>query len=128
MRKYLIIVLSALLVAGCASRNLKRTKIKEFAEQQNDRCPVRIDKNNVLDSVSYDEDKNVFVFYYSFDGDFLKPDVQQRLKSKMRETLRDNIVNEVSLKQQKDEGATLQYKFYGNGKLIISETFTKNDY
>jgi hypothetical protein len=46
----------------------------------------------------------------------------------MRETLRDNIVNDVSLKQQKDEGATLQYKFYGNGKLIISETFTKNDY
>ena len=99
---------------------------KEFTEKN---CPRAVDKEIVLDSMTFEKSTHTISYLYTLNGTLDDP---QRIDSThFRELLLMEVKNSTNLKLYKDEGYAFRYAYYSqknNGTKLFEATFRESDY
>ena len=99
---------------------------KEFTEKN---CPRAVDKEIVLDSMTFEKATHTISYLYTLNGTLDDP---QRIDSThFRELLLMEVKNSTNLKLYKDEGYAFRYAYYSqknNGTKFFEATFRESDY
>ena len=99
---------------------------KEFTEKN---CPRAVDKEIVLDSMTFEKATHTISYLYTLNGTLDDP---QRIDSThFRELLLMEVKNSTNLKLYKDEGYAFRYAYYSqknNGTKLFEATFRESDY
>ena len=99
---------------------------KEFTEKN---CPRAVDKEIVLDSMTFEKATHTISYLYTLNGTLDDP---QRIDSThFRELLLMEVKNSTNLKLYKDAGYAFRYCYYSeknNGTKLFEATFRESDY
>ena len=105
-----------------------RREAREYTERQ---CPRLVDKNICLDSMTYEEAPQGFVYHHTVMGELdndslLTPEAL----SQFRDKLVQQISNDISLKRCKDRGFTFTYRYTSasTGNLFTEAAIGPEDY
>ncbi len=126
--KVVALIAGAMLLTACQESLEDRCarEAKEFTEKN---CPRAIDKEIVLDSMTFEKATHTISYLYTLTGTMDDP---QRIDSaKFRELLLMEVKNSTNLKMYKDEGYSFRYCYYSekeNGTKLFEATFRKSDY
>ena len=118
----------AMLLTACQESLEDRCarEAKEFTEKN---CPRAVDKEIVLDSMTFEKSTHTISYLYTLNGTLDDP---QRIDSThFRELLLMEVKNSTNLKLYKDEGYAFRYAYYSqknNGTKLFEATFRESDY
>ena len=118
----------AMLLTSCQESLEDRCarEAKEFTEKN---CPRAVDKEIVLDSMTFEKATHTISYLYTLNGTLDDP---QRIDSThFRELLLMEVKNSTNLKLYKDEGYAFRYAYYSqknNGTKLFEATFRESDY
>ena len=118
----------AMLLTNCQESLEDRCarEAKEFTEKN---CPRAVDKEIVLDSMTFEKATHTISYLYTLNGTLDDP---QRIDSThFRELLLMEVKNSTNLKLYKDEGYAFRYAYYSqknNGTKLFEATFRESDY
>lgn len=118
----------AMLLTSCQESLEDRCarEAKEFTEKN---CPRAVDKEIVLDSMTFEKATHTISYLYTLNGTLDNP---QRIDSThFRELLLMEVKNSTNLKLYKDEGYAFRYAYYSqknNGTKLFEATFRESDY
>ncbi len=118
----------AILLTSCQESLEDRCarEAKEFTEKN---CPRAVDKEIVLDSMTFEKATHTISYLYTLNGTLDDP---QRIDSThFRELLLMEVKNSTNLKLYKDEGYAFRYAYYSqknNGTKLFEATFRESDY
>ena len=118
----------AMLLTACQESLEDRCarEAKEFTEKN---CPRAVDKEIVLDSMTFEKTTHTISYLYTLNGTLDDP---QRIDSThFRELLLMEVKNSTNLKLYKDEGYAFRYAYYSqknNGTKLFEATFRESDY
>ncbi len=118
----------AMLLTACQESLEDRCarEAKEFTEKN---CPRAVDKEIVLDSMTFEKATHTISYLYTLNGTLDDP---QRIDSThFRELLLMEVKNSTNLKLYKDEGYAFRYAYYSqknNGTKLFEATFRESDY
>ena len=122
------LIAGAILLTSCQESLEDRCarEAKEFTEKN---CPRAVDKEIVLDSMTFEKATHTISYLYTLNGTLDDP---QRIDSThFRELLLMEVKNSTNLKLYKDEGYAFRYAYYSqknNGTKLIEATFRESDY
>ena len=130
MMKGIVVTLmaGAMLLISCQESLEDRCarEAKEFTEKN---CPRAVDKEIVLDSMTFEKATHTISYLYTLNGTLDDP---QRIDSThFRELLLMEVKNSTNLKLYKDEGYAFRYAYYSqknNGTKLFEATFRESDY
>lgn len=130
MNKVLIPLFLLLLTACTKQRTFDEKCVSEAKEQTEKNCPKTITPGITMDSITYSIPGRAFSYYYSMSQSFDNQEAINAGKEKFREALRAQIASSLDLKKFKDKGITFRYIYISktSKKLLLQETFTKEDY
>ena len=127
-RLALIIPTSLLLFTAC-QETLEERCVRECKEYTKKKCPVLVNKDVYLDSLTFDPSTHLMSYYYTVDGVF--DDAEALQLHDVRGMLLKELKNSSSLKVYKDEGYSFRYVYFSSkqkGTQLIDATFRKSDY
>ena len=122
------LIAGAMLLTSCQESLEDRCarEAKEFTEKN---CPRAVDKEIVLDSMTFEKATHTISYLYTLNGTLDDP---QRIDSThFRELLLMEVKNSTNLKLYKDEGYAFRYAYYSqknNGTKLFEATFRESDY
>ena len=122
------LIAGAILLTSCQESLEDRCarEAKEFTEKN---CPRAVDKEIVLDSMTFEKATHTISYLYTLNGTLDDP---QRIDSThFRELLLMEVKNSTNLKLYKDEGYAFRYAYYSqknNGTKLFEATFRESDY
>ena len=122
------LIAGAMLLTNCQESLEDRCarEAKEFTEKN---CPRAVDKEIVLDSMTFEKTTHTISYLYTLNGTLDDP---QRIDSThFRELLLMEVKNSTNLKLYKDEGYAFRYAYYSqknNGTKLFEATFRESDY
>jgi len=122
------LIVGAMLLTSCQESLEDRCarEAKEFTEKN---CPRAVDKEIVLDSMTFEKATHTISYLYTLNGTLDDP---QRIDSThFRELLLMEVKNSTNLKLYKDEGYAFRYAYYSqknNGTKLFEATFRESDY
>ena len=128
MKKTVLLLMSIVLLTACQESLEDRCarEAKEFTEKN---CPRAVDKEIVLDSMTFEKATHTINYLYTLNGTLDDP---QRIDSThFRELLLMEVKNSTNLKLYKDEGYAFRYAYYSqknNGTKLFEATFRESDY
>lgn len=128
MKKTVVLLMGIMLLTACQESLEDRCarEAKEFTEKN---CPRAVDKEIVLDSMTFEKSTHTISYLYTLMGTLDDP---QRIDSKhFRELLLMEVKNSTNLKLYKDAGYSFRYCYYSekeNGTKLFEATFRKSDY
>lgn len=128
MKKAVILIMSIMLLTACQESLEDRCarEAKEFTEKN---CPRAVDKEIVLDSMTFEKATHTISYLYTLTGTLDNP--QRVDKTKFREALLLEVKNSTNLKLYKDAGYSFRYAYYSekeNGTKLFEATFRESDY
>ena len=128
MKKTILLLMSIWLLTACQESLEDRCQreAKEFTEKA---CPRHIDKEIVLDSMTFEKATHTISYLYTLTGTLDNP--QRVDNAKFREALLLEVKNSTNLKLYKDAGYSFRYAYYSqkeNGTKLFEATFRENDY
>ena len=118
----------AMLLTSC-QESLEDRCVREAKEFTEKNCPRAVDKEIVLDSMTFEKATHTISYLYTLNGTLDDP---QRIDSThFRELLLMEVKNSTNLKLYKDEGYAFRYAYYSqknNGTKLFEATFRESDY
>lgn len=128
MRKYLFVIVSALLITSC-QETLEQRCAREAKEYSEKHCPAPIAKGVTVDSMSFDVATHTLTYSYTLSGVVDDPAVISR--NNPREDMLQQLKNATAMKPYKDAGYNFRYIYYSSkdkGKKLFEATFHEKDY
>jgi ADP-ribose pyrophosphatase YjhB (NUDIX family) len=128
MKKIIYALLTACLLTACQESYEDRCarEAKEFTVK---RCPLQINQNTVIDSMTFDKQSLTVSYYYTLSG---PADNAMYIKQfNPRETLFQEVKNSVSLKGVREHGYNIRYVYHSQaiaGMVLFETTYTSDDY
>ena len=126
--KKLLIIASVFMLFSC-HENLEDRAARETKEFTEKNCPRAVDKEIVLDSMTFEKATHTISYLYTLQGTLDDP---QRIDSvQFRELLLLEVKNTTNLKLYKDAGYSFRYAYYSekeNGTKLFEATFRESDY
>ena len=128
MKKTVILLMSIMLLTACQESLEDRCarEAKEFTEKN---CPRAVDKEIILDSMTFEKQTHTISYLYTLTGTLDNP---LRIDSaKFRELLLIEVKNSTNLKLYKDAGYSFRYAYYSEkekGTQLFEATFRQSDY
>lgn len=128
MKKTVLLLISIVLLTACQESLEDRCarEAKEFTEKN---CPRAVDKEIILDSMTFEKATHTISYLYTLNGTLDNP---LRIDSvHFREMLLLEVKNSTNLKLYKDAGYSFRYAYYSekeNGTKLFEATFRKSDY
>ena len=128
MKKTVVLLMSIILLTACQESLEDRCarEAKEFTEKN---CPRAVDKEIILDSMTFEKQTHTISYLYTLTGTLDNP---LRIDSaKFRELLLIEVKNSTNLKLYKDAGYSFRYAYYSEkekGTQLFEATFRQSDY
>lgn len=93
-------------------------------------CPQPLGDGIVLDSMGYNKERNMYIYYYAYS---MTPDIEKVFMQKREDSkdeLREQVRNSVDLKKCKEHNMSFRYHYTNpqTGNVILDCTFTPEDY
>ena len=117
-----------LLMAGCRE-NLEERGAREAAEYTRKHCPTPVDKDIMMDSMTFDTEHHTFSYCYTLSGEL--DDSATIHNGNPRELLLRQLRNSTHLKLYKEAGYNFRYVYHSskkNGTKLFETTFRPDDY
>ena len=117
-----------LLMAGCRE-NLEERGAREAAEYTRKHCPTPVDKDIMMDSMTFDTEHHTFSYCYTLSGEL--DDSATIHNGNPRELLLRQLRNSTRLKLYKEAGYNFRYVYHSskkNGTKLFETTFRPDDY
>jgi hypothetical protein len=127
---YPIISIGILFLMACTEsfEDRCRREAREFTEKQ---CPRLVEEHIILDSMTYVEAPQGFIYHYRVTGELDNPelltaDALEPIIENMRQNLRQNL----SLRAYKERGLSFTYRYLSDttGEPFVDTTFGPEDY
>ena len=120
----------AVSLTSCTESFEERCKreAREYTEKQ---CPRQLDNVVTIDSMSYENDPQGFVYYYTVNDIEEKFDsITEEVRENFTSHLRDNVRKDLNMKTYKERNFTFTYRYYSRatGELLINAVLTPEDY
>ncbi len=128
MRKWLFIIVSALLITAC-QETLEQRCAREAKEYSEKHCPAPIAKDVMIDSMSFDIATHTLIYSYSLSG--VVDDSAVINHNNPKEQMLQQLKNATAMKPYKDAGYNFRYIYYSTkdkGEKLFEATFQEKDY
>ena len=129
MKKTVLFIIGGIMMLTACQESLEDRCAREAKEFTEKNCPRAVDKEIVLDSMTFEKVTHTISYLYTLQGTLDDP---QRIDSaKFRELLLMEVKNSTNLKLYKDAGYSFRYAYYSqkeNGTKLFEATFRDNDY
>ena len=124
-----IILAFLLLCLVSCQESLEDRCDREAREFTKKNCPVALNEEMTLDSMSFNKNTLTLNYYYTVNGTL--DDAEALEKADARKMLLKELRNTTSIKNYKDAGYKFSYTYWSaskKGKTVASYTFTQKDY
>lgn len=125
-----IIAIGILFLSACTEsfEDRCRREAREFTQKQ---CPRLVEEHIIMDSMTYVESPQGFIYHYRVTGaldnpELLTADALEPIVENMRQHLRQDL----SLRAYKERGLTFTYRYLSTstGEPFVNATFGPEDY
>ncbi len=128
MKKYCIMFMSFILFTAC-QESLEDRCARETREYTQKNCPVKLDNNTTLDSMTFERDSHTLHYYYRLTGLADRDSILQDIDA--ARTLKEELKNTTSLRVYKENKYRFAYTFHSEKnpeKVLLEVVFTDKDY
>jgi len=128
MKKYCIMFMSFILFTAC-QESLEDRCARETREYTQKNCPVKLDNNTTLDSMTFERDSHTLHYYYRLTGLADRDSILQDIDA--ARTLKEELKNTTSLRIYKENKYRFAYTFHSEKnpeKVLLEVIFTDKDY
>lgn len=130
MKKLLLLSVAVLTLASCHHTTLE-DKAQKIAEDYTERyCPTPEKDNQITDSVAFNLKTLTFCYYYTLTGKADNPEIIDKLKKQLNDTLLKELREDTSMKVFKDANYNFRYVFrsQSTGKILFERSYTAKNY
>ena len=127
MKRFILPFFAALLLVSC-QENIEEKALRETKEHTRKNCPMKINDNVVIDSMTFERDSRTICYYYSMLG---TADTTAIDKSSAREQLVRGIIESTSIRKYKENNFSFSYSYFSTkhkGKLLLKVVVKPEDY
>jgi len=128
MKKILVFATLILFIASC-QESLEDRCAREAKQYTAKNCPVRMDKNIIMDSLTFEKATHTLHYYYRLTGLADKDGALDSIDAKS--LLKNELKNSTSMKTYKDNGYNFAYTYHSEkdpNKVVFEAIFTEKDY
>ena len=128
MKKLLVFATLVLFMASC-QESLEDRCAREAKQYTAKNCPVRMDKNIIMDSLTFEKATHTLHYYYRLTGLADKDGALDSIDAKS--LLKNELKNSTSMKTYKDNGYNFAYTYHSEkdpNKVVFEAIFTEKDY
>ena len=128
MKKFWILAVFSILLVGCRE-SLEDRCAREAKEYTEKNCPMKMDKNVTLDSMSFERDTHTLHYYYTLTGDADNEKIVKELNG--MQILKDNLKNSTAMKTYKENHYRFTYTYRSEkdpSHILLEVTLTDEDY
>lgn len=128
MKKFWIISAFALLFASC-QESLEDRCAREAQEYTRKNCPIPMDSNTTLDSLTFERETHTLHYHYKLTGFADQDSIVKKIDAV--NVLKKELKNTTTLKLYKDNHYRFAYTFRSEKdpeKILIDVVFTDKDY
>lgn len=126
MKRIFYIILFFTLFSSC-QESLEDRCAREAKEYTEKKCPAQIDKNIVIDSMTFDRRTHTLHYFYTINGSVNYQNVVDN--QNIYKLLLEQIKNATSIKAYKDAGYSFAYTYRSEeGKILFDALFTVDEY
>lgn len=128
MKKILVFATLVLFMASC-QESLEDRCAREAKQYTAKNCPVRMDKNIIMDSLTFEKATHTLHYYYRLTGLADKDGALDSIDAKS--LLKNELKNSTSMKTYKDNGYNFAYTYHSEkdpNKVVFEAIFTEKDY
>ena len=127
MKRFILPFFAALLLVSC-QENIEEKALRETKEYTRKNCPMKINDNVVIDSMTFERDSRTICYYYSMLG---TADTTAIDKSSAREQLVRGIIESTSIRKYKENNFSFSYSYFSTkhkGKWLLKVVVKQEDY
>ena len=128
MKKFWVSLAAVILFTAC-QESLEDRCARETKEYTQKKCPVRLDKNTTLDSMTFERDTRTIHYYYRLTGNADRDSILQDIDAVS--TLREEVRNTTALRVYKENKYRFAYTYRSERdpkKILLDVVFTEKDY
>ena len=125
-----LLPIAFLLLASC-HESFEARLTNQAKNQTRMNCPKRVDKFTILDSITYSADTNDWCYHYTLTDSLDNAALYTtQTKTAFHDILLQKVRNNLELRSIKEHGISISYTYHlkSDGKAVINETFTRDDY
>ena len=128
MKKLILCFLMMSILISC--QQSRQEKLRKEALQTSIMCPIRIDKETTLDSMTYHQSDNTLFYYYSLIGSLDNAQKINNLRPQIIKNQLETVKNSIELRKYKEWGISFCYIYFSktSHKLLLNMKFTKEQY
>jgi len=128
-KKSLICMLAAALFCCACQESLEEKAARECQQYTKKNCPAAIDKNVIVDSLTFDAATHTLHFHYTLTG--VADSVGLLSREEVRKALIDQLHNTTMMRMYKEADYNFAYTYYSQRRpelVLFEETLTAKDY
>ena len=128
MKKLCIIASFAIILAAC-QESLEDRCARESKEFTRKNCPSQLDKNIIIDSLTFERASHTLHYYYTLTGIADREGVMEEING--LQILKDNLKNSTAMKVYKENHYNFTYTYHSEkdpSKFLLEVTLTDKDY
>ena len=128
MKKLCGLCLMVLMLSAC-QESLEDRCMREAREYTKKNCPVKLDDNTTLDSLTFERDSHTLHYYYTLTG--VADQAGLLNGTEVTKALKEELKNTTSMKVYKDNKYKFAYTFCSEKdpkKVLYEATLTEKDY
>ena len=128
MKKLCIIASFAIILAAC-QESLEDRCARESKEFTRKNCPSQIEKNIIIDSLTFERATHTLHYYYTLTGIADREGVMEEING--LQILKDNLKNSTAMKVYKENHYNFTYTYRSEKdpkKILVEVTLTDKDY
>ena len=128
MKKYWILAIIAYMLTAC-QESLEDRCARESKEYTKKNCPVKIDNNTTLDSLTYERETHTLHYYYKLTGFADQEGVLEKVDAVT--VLKNELKNTTTLRVYKENKYRFAYTYRSEkdpSKIMLEVVFTDKDY
>mgnify|MGYP001379948786 FL=1 len=127
---FVLTLIALVALASCKHDTLEDRAEKEAKAFTERYCPTPVQNMQRTDSVTFDRSTLTFNYYYRLTGAADDSQAVNKVQSKIKEALRNELISNTGSKAYKDKGYNFHYVIHSEKtkEVLYEVTFTPKDY
>ncbi|MBE6280962.1 MAG: hypothetical protein E7095_02710 [Bacteroides sp.] len=124
--KWILTGVAVCLLAAC-SQMTQEERFQKIAENENSKCPKRLNSTTVFDSTRYDASQNCVSYYYTLSGKADDAEKYKKNYDNFRKALDNTIINSLEMKAYLEYKTIIKYIYYSDSTKTKLAEFVFNE-